>query len=140
MCAGGSGWRAADASATHAIDAVAGAMGTRVVEIRRDESLRGTTAIDAAEEEGGSTFEYGLRRAMEQIREADEDLIFAAANGEDKTGIGIELDVEARRATFAAEASVNALEERSAPGKRNTEKGAWVAMEGFGSDGVSGHG
>ena len=45
-----------------------------------------------------------------EIGEADEDSFFAPADGEDEIRVGIEFDVEARRAAFAAEASEHTLE------------------------------
>ena len=45
-----------------------------------------------------------------EIGEADENGFFSATNGEDEIGVGIEFDVEARRAAFAAEAREHALE------------------------------
>jgi len=45
-----------------------------------------------------------------EIGEADEDGFFAAADGEDEIGVGIEFHVESRRAAFAAEAREHSLE------------------------------
>ncbi len=55
-------------------------------------------------------FEDGQGALTHEIGEADENGFFAATNGENEIGVGIEFDVEARRAAFAAETREHSLE------------------------------
>jgi hypothetical protein len=57
-------------------------MRASVVEIGSGELARGAATIDACEQEGGGGFEYGERGALEKIGETNEDIFFAATNGE----------------------------------------------------------
>ena len=106
--------RGANACAAHAIDARAGFVRASVIEIRSGEFARGFAAIDSSKEQRCGRFENRKRRALEQIGEADEDGFVAAANGESQRFVGIEVDVEARRAAFTVEAGVDALKESCA--------------------------
>ena len=62
----------AHACAAHAIDASAGLVRTRVVEIRSGEFAGGFPAIDAREEEGSGGFKYSERRAKQLMRYAED--------------------------------------------------------------------
>ncbi len=101
--------RCANARATHAVDARAGLVRASVIEIWSCKIARGPAAIDASEEQRGRGFEYGKRRALEQIGKTDEDGFFAAPNGQRQRFVRIEIDVEARRAAFAIETGVDTL-------------------------------
>ena len=92
------------------MNALASALRASVIEIGLDERFGGAKTIDAGEKECGGAFEDGQSALTHEIGEADEDGFFAATNGEDEIGVGIELDVEARRAAFAAEAREHSLE------------------------------
>jgi len=104
------------ARATHAVDASARFVRTGIVEIRGGELARGSATIDASEQEGGGGFEYGKWGALEKIGEADEDVFFAATDGESQRRVRIKIDVEAGWAAFAVETGVDALEKGGAAG------------------------
>ena len=104
----------ADAGASHAVDARAGFVRAGVIEIRRGKFARGSAAIDTREEQRGGGLENGKRGALKKIRKTNEDVFFAATNGESERFIRIEIDVEARRAAFAVETGVDALTESGA--------------------------
>jgi len=106
--------RRADAGASHAVDARAGFVRAGVIEIRRGKFARGSAAIDTREEQRGGGLENGKRGALKKIRKTNEDVFFAATNGESERFIRIEIDVEARRAAFAVETGVDALTESGA--------------------------
>ena len=108
--------RRADAGASHAVDARAGFVRAGVVEIRSGEFARDSAAIDTREEQRGGGLENGKRGALKKIRKTDEDVFFAAANGEGERFIRIEIDVKAGRAAFAIETSVDALTESGTAG------------------------
>ena len=111
----------ADAGMTHAMNAAAGARGASVVKIRVDQNSGSAAAINAGEEESCGAFEHSERRALEQIGEADVNGVFAAANGEDETGIRIELDTETRRAALTAETRIDTLEESGTAGDKGMD-------------------
>lgn len=115
--AGRTGWRAANPPPAHTVDTIAGAVGTRVFEIRRHQDCRRFAAVDATQKKSGGSFQNGERCAAEQVRQADEDLIFAAPNGENQTSVGVKLYVKAGRTPFAAKAREDALEQRRTAGK-----------------------
>jgi hypothetical protein len=104
------GGRGADAGTAHTLNALASALGAGVIEIRLDENFWRATAVNAGEKECRGAFEDGQGALTHEIGEANEDGFFAATNGEDEIGIGIEFDVEARRAAFAADAGEHTLE------------------------------
>lgn len=108
----------AHAAAAHAADAAARAIGASVVQVRRDQRTRSFAAIDAGEKQRGGAFENRKWSALKKVREAHVYNVFAAADGEDKAGVGIKLDAEARRTAIAAEAREDALKQRSASGNR----------------------
>ncbi len=83
----------------------------------------GPAAIDTREEESGGGFENGERRALEEVGETNEDIFFAAADGEGERFVGIEVDVKARREAFAVETSVDALKKSGAAGDGSREFG-----------------
>ena len=92
------------------MNALASALGAGVIEIGLDENFWRPTTIDACEKECRGTFEDGQGALTHEIGETDEHSFFTAADGEDEIGVGIEFDVEARRAAFAAEAREHTLE------------------------------
>jgi hypothetical protein len=104
----------ADACAAHALNTLARALGACVVKVGLRERSGGAAAIDSGEEKRGGAFEDGKCALTHEIREADVDDFFTAANGEYEICVWIKFNVKARRATFAAEASVDALEEGGA--------------------------
>ena len=122
MCCG------TDARASHAVDARACFVRAGVIEIWRGEFARSFAAIDASEEQSGGGFENRKRSALEEIGKANEDGLFAAADGESEGFVGIEIDVEAGRATFAVEAGVDALEKGCAAGDSSWEFGHWLGI------------
>ncbi len=92
------------------MNALASALGAGVIEIGLDENFWRATTIDAGEKECRGAFEDGQGALTHEIGEADENGFFAATNGENEIGVGIEFDVEARRAAFAAETREHSLE------------------------------
>lgn len=106
------------AAAAHAPDAVASTIRAGVVQVGRDQQARSFSAVDAGEQEGGSAFENRKWSALQKVRKAHVDRVFAAADGEDQAGVGVKLDAEARRTAITAEARENALEKRGASGDR----------------------
>jgi len=107
-------------AAAHATDAAAGAIRTSVVQVRRGQCTWGFAAIDAGNKKRGGAFENWKRGAAQQIREADEDNVLAAADGEDEAGVGVKLDAKARGTAVAIEPGKDALEERGASGNLRT--------------------
>lgn len=106
----------ADAGASHAVDARAGFVRAGVVEIRSGEFARGSTAIDASQEQCGGGLENRKGSALEKIGKADKDGLIAATDRESERLVGIEVDVKAGRAAFAIETSVDALTESGTTG------------------------
>src|SRR5580704_8398476 len=78
-----SGVAKANATAAHVIDALASALRTGVGEIRLDELALSAPAIHARQQQCGGTLQNAERRAAKQIREADENHVVAAAQGDD---------------------------------------------------------
>lgn len=99
---------------SHALNTLARALGACVVKVGLRERSGRAASIDSGEEKRGGAFEDGKCALTHEIREADVDGLFAAANGEYEICVWIKFNVKARRATFAAEASVDALEEGGA--------------------------
>ena len=115
--------RRADARAAHAIDARARFVRSGVIKIRRSDFARGFAAIDASEEQSGSSFENGKRGALKEIGEADEDGLVAATDSESERFVGVEIDVKARGTAFAVDTGVDALEKGGAAGDGGWEFG-----------------
>src|ERR1700676_3297032 len=102
--------------AAHLADAASRAVRTRVTEIRLDQRFRRAAAINAREQQRRGGFQHLKRRAQQQIGKAYVHQIFAAANSEHQTRVRIKLHAKTRRAAFATDARVHALEKRRSSG------------------------
>jgi hypothetical protein len=91
-------------------------MRASVVEVRRDESAGRFAAVDAREKKSGSGFEHGEWGSLQKVGKTDKKKVFAAADGENEAGVGVEVYAEARRAALAAKTREDALEESGAAG------------------------
>lgn len=110
------GCRGADARAAHTLNALPSALRAGVVKIWLSQGLGRAAAVNARKQQGGGAFQYGKAALPHQVRKANIDGLFAAANGENKVSVGIKLDVKARRPTLATETRINALKKCCASG------------------------
>jgi len=107
----------ADTGAAHALNPLPSAMRASVFEVRLGEGSWWAAPIDSREQHGRSAFENGKAALAHQIRKTNVDSFFTAADGENKIGIRIKLNVETRRTAFAAETREDALEKCGSSGK-----------------------
>src|SRR6516164_2646042 len=104
--------RKAHAVATHAANASAGPLRTSIEKVRASESTINSAPIDPREKQGRRTLQYFERRASQQVRKAHEQHVIAAPDGQHEAAVGIELHLEMRGTTVAANTGEHAQHER----------------------------
>src|ERR1700733_3471263 len=87
----------------------AGAAGVRKLTISVQEILGRLAAIEFAQQNRGGSFDHGVGRVVQGVREADVGGVLAQTNGMSEIRVRMKLDDKGGRAALAAEARVNAL-------------------------------
>ena len=112
-----------DAMAANQVDAGAGAIALRILEIGSGELAGRAAAKDTREQKRRGALDHGERSALQEIGKPDVNGIFAAADGEHETGVRIILHAKTRRAAVTVQAREHALEHGGAAGNDRASPG-----------------
>src|ERR1700722_20865283 len=86
-------------------------------------------AIEFAQQNRGGSFDHGVGRVVQGVREADVGGVLAQTNGMSEIRVGMKLDDKGGRPALASEARVDALKKNVAAGNRFAD--AAQGHEGF---------
>ena len=103
-------------SASHPADTVARLVRARIFQVWLNHIPRRFSPVNSRQQQRSSAFQYRQRRALQQIRKSHVHRLFASANGQHQTGVGIEFHAKTRRPPITSQPRKHPLKQRTAPG------------------------
>jgi hypothetical protein len=102
--------------APHPTDTVARLVRARIFQVRLNHISRRFSPVDPRQQQCSSAFQYLQGCALQQIRKSHVHHLFAPANRQHQTGIGVEFHAKTRRPPVASEPRKHPLKQCASPG------------------------